>query len=370
MARARNIKPGFYKNEDLAECSFPARLMFPGLWQLADREGRLEDRPRRIKGELFPFDSIEVEPLLAELERWKFIIRYEIDGRRLIQIRMFLKHQRPHRREQASVIPAPPGFVPPSPDEGSDGGAPGTDLPPDGVDDKPDLGHAKDRTYTDPDQAKDRPAHNRGNGKNPKKPDLGDAFVGNGPVLGPDKGEPGTVAACAESLLSESPLSESGGGEPSPPGPPPVPPSSKRPLRGATGKILKPPKKRERPDLEDAPSGVETWNAYSAAYLKRYGVEPTRNALTNSHMLQVVKRLGAEEAPKGAAFYVSHNNGFYTRCRHGTSALLSSCEALRTDWATGRMTTDAESRQIDRNAANGQVWSKVLEGATDENKGE
>ena len=67
MARARNIKPGFFKNEELAECSLAARLCFPGLWLLADREGRLEDRPKRIKGELFPFDTFEVGPLLDEL---------------------------------------------------------------------------------------------------------------------------------------------------------------------------------------------------------------------------------------------------------------------------------------------------------------
>ena len=66
MARARNIKPGLYKNEDLAECSVWARYIFPGMWMLADREGRLEDRPKRIKGELLPYDSIEVEPLLVE----------------------------------------------------------------------------------------------------------------------------------------------------------------------------------------------------------------------------------------------------------------------------------------------------------------
>jgi hypothetical protein len=53
---------------------------------LADREGRMEDRPKRIKGELFPFDSIEVDPLLVELERWSFIRRYEVAGTKFIQI--------------------------------------------------------------------------------------------------------------------------------------------------------------------------------------------------------------------------------------------------------------------------------------------
>ena len=49
MARARNIKPGFFKNEFLAEMPCEVRLLFIGLWTLADREGRLEDRPKRIK---------------------------------------------------------------------------------------------------------------------------------------------------------------------------------------------------------------------------------------------------------------------------------------------------------------------------------
>lgn len=106
MARARNIKPGFFKNEDLAECSPWARLCFAGLWTLADREGRLEDRPKRIKGELFAFDSIEVEPLLAELVRFRFIARYAVDGLGVIQVLEFLKHQNPHHKEPESVLPS------------------------------------------------------------------------------------------------------------------------------------------------------------------------------------------------------------------------------------------------------------------------
>jgi len=104
MARARNIKPGFYKNEDLAECSIWARYIFPGLWMLADREGRLEDRPKRIKGELLPFDSQDVEPLLRELADRGFIVRYKIDGASFIQISKFSEHQAPHYSEKASVI--------------------------------------------------------------------------------------------------------------------------------------------------------------------------------------------------------------------------------------------------------------------------
>jgi hypothetical protein len=52
--RACNIKPGFFKNEVLGTAVPILSLLFSGLWGLADREGRLEDRPLRIKAEIFP----------------------------------------------------------------------------------------------------------------------------------------------------------------------------------------------------------------------------------------------------------------------------------------------------------------------------
>lgn len=107
MARARNIKPGLYKNENLAECSIWARFVFPGLWMLADRAGRMEDRPKRIKAELLPFDNADVDALLNELARNGFILRYEAAGERYIQVLKFAEHQTPHIREVASTIPAP-----------------------------------------------------------------------------------------------------------------------------------------------------------------------------------------------------------------------------------------------------------------------
>lgn len=110
MARARNIKPGFFTNEDLAECSPFARLLFVGLWLLADREGRLEDRPKRIKGNLFAFDTVDVDQLLQELQTNGFILRYTTeDGVRAIQVLQFAEHQRPHYSEKPSVI-MPPVF--------------------------------------------------------------------------------------------------------------------------------------------------------------------------------------------------------------------------------------------------------------------
>ena len=107
MARSRNIKPGFFKNELLPDIDFQGRLLFIGLWTLADRKGRLEYRPRRIKGELFPYEECDVESYVNALSDMNFLQVYEINNNHYIQIVSFEKHQNPHVKEAESTIPAP-----------------------------------------------------------------------------------------------------------------------------------------------------------------------------------------------------------------------------------------------------------------------
>lgn len=104
--RARSIKPGICDNEVLGTADPFYTLLFERLWMIADREGRLEDRPLRIKAQAFPYrDGLDVEPMLAWLTQNGFIARYEAEGKRLIQILAFLKHQSPHKHEQESALP-------------------------------------------------------------------------------------------------------------------------------------------------------------------------------------------------------------------------------------------------------------------------
>lgn len=105
MARSRNIKPGFFTNDDLVELDFAIRLLFAGLWTIADREGRLQDRPKKIKIGLFPADSVDVDAMLQSLHDKLFITRYEVCGGKFIQINTWAKHQNPHHTEKASEIP-------------------------------------------------------------------------------------------------------------------------------------------------------------------------------------------------------------------------------------------------------------------------
>lgn len=107
MARSRNIKPGFFTNDELAECHPLGRLLFAGLWTIADKEGRLDDRPKKIKAMLLPFDEADCDALLQQLNDHKFIIRYRVNGECYIQISNWKKHQNPHCKEAASEIPAP-----------------------------------------------------------------------------------------------------------------------------------------------------------------------------------------------------------------------------------------------------------------------
>ena len=107
MARARLLKPGFFANDKLGELPPVARLLFQGLWCIADREGRLEDRPKRIKAEVLPYDRGDPDRLLDLLADAGFIERYGVAGSNYIQISAFTKHQHPHPNEPGSALPPP-----------------------------------------------------------------------------------------------------------------------------------------------------------------------------------------------------------------------------------------------------------------------
>lgn len=107
MARSRNLKPSFFTDDELAALPALTRLLFAGLWTVADRAGRLEDRPLRIKAEVLPYDNCDVNEMLQQLDGIGVIHRYAVGPKRYIQIRTFAKHQNPHIREPQSVIPPP-----------------------------------------------------------------------------------------------------------------------------------------------------------------------------------------------------------------------------------------------------------------------
>jgi translation initiation factor IF-1 len=104
VARIRTVKPEFFDDPDIIDLSLAARLLFIGLWTQADRRGRLLDEPRRLKIRLMPGDDVDVNAILNELVHAGVLVRYEVEGRKLLWIRNFERHQQPHVREAESVL--------------------------------------------------------------------------------------------------------------------------------------------------------------------------------------------------------------------------------------------------------------------------
>lgn len=88
--------------------------MFQAMWTLSDRNGRLQDRPRRLKIECLPFDDHDIEGAIDDLHAAKFIDRYEAEGEKYIEIVNFSKHQKPHPKEPAEYPANPHGYQEPN----------------------------------------------------------------------------------------------------------------------------------------------------------------------------------------------------------------------------------------------------------------
>ncbi|ENW00178.1 hypothetical protein F938_00822 [Acinetobacter bereziniae LMG 1003 = CIP 70.12] len=107
MARARNIKPSFFTNDELSELDPLARLLFIGMWTVADHKGCFEYKPKRLKVQLLPYDECNIEELTINLEKSGFIAIYSVQGQQYIKVINFEKHQNPHKneREKGSELP-------------------------------------------------------------------------------------------------------------------------------------------------------------------------------------------------------------------------------------------------------------------------
>jgi len=107
--RIRTIKPSFFLDEELADLGPLARILFIGLWCAADGRGRLADRPRRLAAQILPYDAdSDVDALLDELADAGKIVRYEVDGERVISVPGFDDHQRITGKEADTPSKHPP----------------------------------------------------------------------------------------------------------------------------------------------------------------------------------------------------------------------------------------------------------------------
>lgn len=102
------------------------------------------------------------------------------------------------------------------------------------------------------------------------------------------------------------------------------------------------------------------WKWFDAAYQARYGTTILRNAKANSHVKELIKRLG-KEAPGVARFYVQNvNEAYVIRRMHTLELLVKDAEVYRTQWITGRTMTQGRARQIDSTQTNANAADEAI----------
>ena len=84
MARKRMIDPNIWQSEDFGKLSNLAKIVFIGLFSLADDEGRGRANPMYLKSTLFPYNegmrSADIEKALSEISSNMSVIFYSCDG--------------------------------------------------------------------------------------------------------------------------------------------------------------------------------------------------------------------------------------------------------------------------------------------------
>ena len=91
MARARNIKPAFFQNQELGELQPIDRLAFIGMWTIADFRGCIELKFKRLKIQLLPYDDCNIESIISNLDKAGFIRIYSVQGQHYLKIINFEK---------------------------------------------------------------------------------------------------------------------------------------------------------------------------------------------------------------------------------------------------------------------------------------
>jgi len=303
MARIRTIKPEFFLDDELAELPIVSRMLFIGLWTLCDCEGRLEDRPKRIKAQILPFDDCDVSAALDGLHEAGFVVRYESAGGKYISVPNFRKHQRLSGIEAQSRSAIPP---------------------PERAKEAQEIAiEAIEKQSRSNEEAA---SVQEGKGRERKGKDVNPSGAPN------------------ESADKSSQISG-----------PATPMPAEVDSPAIDGELLpapkpQPPAKQQRDESTSAEQEAcrATWAAYADAYEQRYGVAPIRNAKVNAAIKGFTRRVGADESPGVARYYLQHQDAFYARKCHDAGLMQQDAEKLRTEWATQRQVTGVAARQQER----------------------
>jgi hypothetical protein len=124
MARMRSLKPEFFADEELGTLATrDERLLYSGLWGLADEFSRLRGNPVYIRGQIFPYDEdltdADVDAMLSTLEKLGKLVRYKVGASNYLWLCNLAKHQRLDSDKVPSRLPPPPSERVPDVEDGN-----------------------------------------------------------------------------------------------------------------------------------------------------------------------------------------------------------------------------------------------------------
>ena len=114
--RIRSIKPEFWRSDDIAALPISARLLFVGMWSYVDDNGVGSDKLAAVAADLFAPD-LEADPTetfrrvsadTTRLEKRGLIVRYKVDGKPLLYVTNWEKHQLVKNPSLGHKYPLPP----------------------------------------------------------------------------------------------------------------------------------------------------------------------------------------------------------------------------------------------------------------------
>ena len=108
MARKRMIDPNIWESEDFSCLNSLEKLVFIGLFSLADDEGYGKANPVLIRNSLFPYNdnvrTADIEKSLCSIAAHMSVVFYEIEGKQYYCLTHWIDWQKVPK-PKASIIP-------------------------------------------------------------------------------------------------------------------------------------------------------------------------------------------------------------------------------------------------------------------------
>lgn len=102
------------------------------------------------------------------------------------------------------------------------------------------------------------------------------------------------------------------------------------------------------------------WEKYSAAYARRHGIGPPKNAKNLSLCKRLTDLLGPD-APEVASFFLTHPDRTYVHAKHPMNLLVRDAEKIYAEWKTGKRGTMAQAKDEELHAGNVEAVQTYLE---------